>query len=72
MQAEDLPAPQVYEREEQLWVWQYETDEGVHPLWVERDEDFRFRVQSVQFNPPPRQKKFKKKVNLEVRSDGPL
>ncbi|XP_016114182.1 DNA-directed RNA polymerase III subunit RPC8 [Sinocyclocheilus grahami] len=29
---------------EQLWVWEYETDEGAHDLFMDRGEEIRFRV----------------------------
>lgn len=29
---------------EQVWVWEYETDEGAHDLYMDRGELIRFRV----------------------------
>lgn len=27
-----------------MWVWEYETDEGAHDLYMDQGEDIRFRV----------------------------
>lgn len=29
---------------EQVWLWEYETDEGAHDLYMDQGEDIRFRV----------------------------
>ena len=29
---------------EQVWVWEYETDEGAHDLYMDQGEEIRFRV----------------------------
>ncbi|KTF79114.1 hypothetical protein cypCar_00049360, partial [Cyprinus carpio] len=29
---------------EQVWVWEYETDEGAHDLFMDQGEEIRFRV----------------------------
>lgn len=32
------------DEEEQLWVWEYETEEGTHDLFMDINEEIRFRV----------------------------
>ena len=32
------------DKEEQLWVWEYEADDGKHDLYMDIDEEIRFRV----------------------------
>ena len=34
---------------EHLWVWEYETEEGSHDMYMDLDEDIRFRVVQEQF-----------------------
>lgn len=34
---------------EQLWVWEYETEEGTHDLFMDINEDIRFRVIDEEF-----------------------
>lgn len=34
---------------EQVWVWEYETDEGAHDLYMDIGEDIRFRVVDETF-----------------------
>ena len=34
---------------EQLWVWEYETDEGTHDLFMDINEDIRIRVIDEEF-----------------------
>lgn len=29
---------------EQVWVWEYETDEGAHDLYMDQGEEIRFRI----------------------------
>lgn len=29
---------------EQVWLWEYETDEGAHDLYMDQGEEIRFRV----------------------------
>uniref|UniRef100_A0A671R2L0 DNA-directed RNA polymerase III subunit RPC8-like n=1 Tax=Sinocyclocheilus anshuiensis TaxID=1608454 RepID=A0A671R2L0_9TELE len=41
---ESLQQPAKFDEAEQLWVWEYETDEGAHDLFMDRGEDIRFRV----------------------------
>lgn len=32
------------DQEEQLWVWQYEAEDGTHDMFMDIDEEVRFRV----------------------------
>lgn len=34
---------------EQVWLWEYETDEGAHDLYMDQGEDIRFRVTDEVF-----------------------
>uniref|UniRef100_A0A3P9NL56 RNA polymerase III subunit Rpc25 domain-containing protein n=1 Tax=Poecilia reticulata TaxID=8081 RepID=A0A3P9NL56_POERE len=34
---------------EQVWVWEYETDEGAHDLYMDQGEEIRFRVADEVF-----------------------
>lgn len=34
---------------EQLWVWEYETDEGPHDLFMDINEEIRFRIIDEEF-----------------------
>lgn len=34
---------------EQVWVWEYETDEGAHDLYMDQGEEIRFRVMDEIF-----------------------
>lgn len=34
---------------EQVWVWEYETDEGAHDLYMDPGEEIRFRVADEVF-----------------------
>uniref|UniRef100_A0A4W5RY89 DNA-directed RNA polymerase subunit n=1 Tax=Hucho hucho TaxID=62062 RepID=A0A4W5RY89_9TELE len=38
-----------YDEAEQVWVWEYETDEGAHDLYMDQGEDIRFRVTDEVF-----------------------
>ena len=35
--------------DEQLWVWEYETDDGSHDLFMDANEPIRFRVIDEEF-----------------------
>ena len=37
------------DQEEQLWVWEYETDEGKHDMFLDEGEQIRFRVVEEAF-----------------------
>lgn len=32
-----------------MWVWEYETDEGAHDLYMDQGEEIRFRVMDQVF-----------------------
>ena len=32
------------DKEEQLWVWEYEAEDGTHDMYMDIDEEIRFRV----------------------------
>ena len=32
------------DREEQVWVWEYETEDGKHDMFMDEGEEIRFRV----------------------------
>lgn len=34
---------------EQVWLWEYETDEGAHDLYMDQGEEIRFRVADEVF-----------------------
>lgn len=31
-------------KDEQLWVWEYESEDGKHDMFMDIDEEIRFRV----------------------------
>ena len=35
--------------EEQLWVWQYEAEDGTHDMFMDLEEEVRFRVVQETF-----------------------
>ncbi|GLD60470.1 DNA-directed RNA polymerase III subunit RPC8 isoform X2 [Lates japonicus] len=35
--------------QEQVWLWEYETDEGAHDLYMDQGEEIRFRVTDEVF-----------------------
>lgn len=37
------------DEEEQLWVWQYQTEEGTHDMFMDINEQIRFRVIDEMF-----------------------
>ncbi|XP_058261322.1 DNA-directed RNA polymerase III subunit RPC8 isoform X2 [Hemibagrus wyckioides] len=41
---ESLQQPAKFDEGEQVWVWEYETDEGAHDLYMDQGEEIRFRV----------------------------
>ncbi|KAF7686432.1 hypothetical protein HF521_015794 [Silurus meridionalis] len=41
---ESLQQPAKFDEAEQVWVWEYETDEGAHDLYMDQGEEIRFRV----------------------------
>lgn len=42
--AEVVLSCSVSDEAEQVWVWEYETDEGAHDLYMDQGEEIRFRV----------------------------
>lgn len=41
---EYLQQPSKFDEDEQLWVWEYTTDDGGHDLFMDINEEIRFRV----------------------------
>lgn len=39
----------VSDEAEQVWVWEYETEEGAHDLYMDVGEEIRFRVVDETF-----------------------
>ncbi|XP_009862385.2 DNA-directed RNA polymerase III subunit RPC8-like [Ciona intestinalis] len=46
---ESLQQPSKFDESEQVWVWEYETDEGTHDLFMDVNEPIRFRVVDETF-----------------------
>ncbi|XP_061425951.1 DNA-directed RNA polymerase III subunit RPC8 [Lethenteron reissneri] len=46
---ESLQQPSKFDDGEQVWVWEYETEEGTHDLFMDVGEDVRFRVMDETF-----------------------
>lgn len=46
---ESLQQPAKFDEAEQVWVWEYETDEGAHDLYMDQGEEIRFRVADEVF-----------------------
>ncbi|XP_069508865.1 DNA-directed RNA polymerase III subunit RPC8 isoform X3 [Ambystoma mexicanum] len=46
---ESLQQPGKFDEGEQVWVWEYETDEGAHDLYMDIGEEIRFRVVDETF-----------------------
>uniref|UniRef100_A0A8C6ME42 DNA-directed RNA polymerase subunit n=1 Tax=Nothobranchius furzeri TaxID=105023 RepID=A0A8C6ME42_NOTFU len=46
---ESLQQPAKFDEAEQVWVWEYETDEGGHDLYMDQGEEIRFRVADQVF-----------------------
>ncbi|XP_077025108.1 DNA-directed RNA polymerase III subunit RPC8 isoform X1 [Tamandua tetradactyla] len=46
---ESLQQPAKFDEAEQVWVWEYETEEGAHDLYMDTGEDVRFRVVDESF-----------------------
>ncbi|GLD71833.1 DNA-directed RNA polymerase III subunit RPC8 [Lates japonicus] len=47
--AESLQQPAKFDEAEQVWLWEYETDEGAHDLYMDQGEEIRFRVTDEVF-----------------------
>ncbi|XP_074638468.1 DNA-directed RNA polymerase III subunit RPC8-like isoform X2 [Acropora palmata] len=41
---EYLQQPSKFDEDEQLWVWEYATEEGTHDMFMDVNEEIRFRV----------------------------
>uniref|UniRef100_A0A673FR69 DNA-directed RNA polymerase subunit n=1 Tax=Sinocyclocheilus rhinocerous TaxID=307959 RepID=A0A673FR69_9TELE len=41
---ESLQQPAKFDEAEQVWMWEYETDEGAHDLYMDQGEEICFRV----------------------------
>ncbi|XP_004071834.1 DNA-directed RNA polymerase III subunit RPC8 [Oryzias latipes] len=46
---ESLQQPAKFDEAEQVWLWEYETDEGAHDLYMDQGEEIRFRVTDEVF-----------------------
>ncbi|KAK2493850.1 hypothetical protein MC885_011642 [Smutsia gigantea] len=46
---ESLQQPAKFDDTEQVWVWEYETEEGAHDLYMDTGEELRFRVVDESF-----------------------
>ncbi|CAJ1075838.1 DNA-directed RNA polymerase III subunit RPC8 isoform X2 [Xyrichtys novacula] len=46
---ESLQQPAKFDEAEQVWLWEYETDEGAHDLYMDQGEEIRFRVADEVF-----------------------
>ncbi|NXD17365.1 RPC8 polymerase, partial [Nothocercus nigrocapillus] len=46
---ESLQQPAKFDEAEQVWVWEYETEEGAHDLYMDIGEEIRFRVMDETF-----------------------
>uniref|UniRef100_A0A7M4FQ97 DNA-directed RNA polymerase subunit n=1 Tax=Crocodylus porosus TaxID=8502 RepID=A0A7M4FQ97_CROPO len=46
---ESLQQPTKFDEAEQVWVWEYETEEGAHDLYMDIGEEIRFRVVDETF-----------------------
>nr|CAG4636507.1 EOG090X0DHL [Eubosmina coregoni]SVE70057.1 EOG090X0DHL [Eubosmina coregoni] len=45
----NLQKDSEFDSEKQEWIWKYPTDDGPHELFMEKDEDIRFKVVSDMF-----------------------
>lgn len=46
---QSLQHPKRFDHKEQLWVWEYQTEDGNHDLFMDSGEEIRFRVVEEQF-----------------------
>ncbi|XP_077979998.1 DNA-directed RNA polymerase III subunit RPC8-like [Glandiceps talaboti] len=44
-----LQQPSKFDEAEQVWVWEYETEEGTHDLFMDVNEEIRFKVVDETF-----------------------
>nr|CAG4641197.1 EOG090X0DHL [Eulimnadia texana] len=47
--AENMQHPSRFDENEHLWLWEYQTDEGKHDLYMDVGEEIRFRVIAETF-----------------------
>ena len=47
--AENLQHPSRFDETEHLWIWEYQTDDGKHDLFMDTGEEIRFRVVAETF-----------------------
>lgn len=45
-----LQYPSNFDEDEQVWYWQYETDDGPHRLFMDQGQEVRFRVVGETFH----------------------
>jgi len=50
IQAENLQHPSRFDEAEHVWIWEYQTDEGKHDLFMDTGEEIRFRVVAEFFS----------------------
>lgn len=56
-----LPEVSLFDEAEQLWFWKYVGEDGQeHKLYIELDEDIRFRAKTVKFNTVPTPEQLRK------------
>jgi DNA-directed RNA polymerase III subunit RPC8 len=41
---DSLQYPSKFDKDEQLWVWEYRVDDNIHDMYIDIDEDIRFRI----------------------------
>jgi DNA-directed RNA polymerase III subunit RPC8 len=46
---QSLQHPKRFDQEEQLWVWQYESEGQTHDMFMDLEEEMRFRVVQETF-----------------------
>lgn len=48
---ESLQYPSKFDEREQLWIWEYQTDDGeIHDMPMEKNSSIRFRITAENFN----------------------
>lgn len=67
-----LQHPSRFDETEQAWVWEYETGEGKHDLFMDAGETIRFRVTAESFKetcPTQPQQNMMKVENADVSNE---
>ena len=57
------------DREEQVWVWEYETEDGKHDMFMDEGEEIRFRVVEELFvdtSPNTGERKKERKIGQQL------